>query len=194
MARIVAATLMSEPSDEELVASVVAARDAAAFETLVRRYQAKVRNWLRQLTKDAARADDLAQETFILAWRRASTFSGRGKFGSWIMKLAYNSYLQGLRKRKQHLRLVEAIGAGEPEPTAPDTHEWPDLPRMLAVLGPEERLTMILCYAHGLSHAEISEIIEMPLGTVKSHLLRGKAKIRERFELVEPNGKQARRR
>ena len=112
---------MNEPSDEELVASVVVARNAAAFETLVRRYQSKVRNWLRQLTKDAARADDLAQETFILAWRRASTFSGRGKFGSWIMKIAYNSYLQGLRKRKQHLRLVEAIGAGESEPTAPDT-------------------------------------------------------------------------
>jgi RNA polymerase sigma-70 factor, ECF subfamily len=53
--------------------------------------------------------------------------------------------------------------------------EWPDLDRMLSVL----------CYAHGLSHSEIAEVIDMPLGTVKSHVHRAKAKIRERFALTE---------
>src|SRR5262245_21057083 len=175
---------MFEPSDEALVAGVVARRDAAAFETLVRRYQSKVRNWLRQLTRDATRADDLAQETFIRAWERAHTFSGTGRFASWIMKIAFNCYLQSRRTQAQQTRLAAAIAAeAEVEPSASCSDESPDLPKMLAALSPDERLTMILCYAHGLSHSEIADVVEMPLGTVKSHLQRAKAKIRDRFRL-----------
>lgn len=185
---------MIEPSDEALVASVVAVKDTAAFETLVRRYQSRVRNWLRQLTKDAARADDLAQETFIRAWERADTFSGKGKFAGWIMKIAYNTFLQVRRSQAQSTRLAAAVTAdGDAEPAAPGGDEWPDLPKMLAVLSDDERLTMVLCYAQGLSHSEISGVIDMPLGTVKSHLQRAKAKIRDRFKLGEPGAKQARR-
>ena len=89
---------MDESSDEALVARVVATGDTAAFETLVRRHQSKVRNWLRQLTRDPARADDLAQETFIRTWQRLRTFEGRGKFTSWVMKIAFNSFLQAKRR------------------------------------------------------------------------------------------------
>jgi RNA polymerase sigma-70 factor (ECF subfamily) len=186
---------MAEPSDEALVASVVARRDAVAFETLVLRYQSKVRNWLRQLARDAARADDLAQETFIRAWERAHTFSGKGRFASWIMKIAFNCYLQSRRTQVLQSKLAAAVAADElTEPVAASSDELPDLPRMLASLSDEERLTMILCYAHGLSHSEIAEIVEMPLGTVKSHLQRGRAKIRERFQLQEAGAACARRR
>ena len=186
---------MAEPSDEALVASVVARRDAAAFETLVLRYQSKVRNWLRQLARDAVRADDLAQETFIRAWERAHTFSGKGSFASWIMKIAFNCYLQSRRTQALQSRLAAAIAADElTEAEASASDELPDLPRMLASLSDEERLAMILCYAHGLSHSEIAEIVAMPLGTVKSHLQRGRAKIRERFQLQEAGAACARRR
>jgi RNA polymerase sigma-70 factor, ECF subfamily len=185
---------MSEPSDEALVASVVARRDAVAFETLVRRYQSKVRNWLRQLTRDAARADDLAQETFIRAWERAHTFSGKGRFASWVMKIAFNCYLQSRRTLVLQSKLAAAVAADAlAELVVPSSDELPDLPRMLAALSDDERLTMILCYAHGLSHAEIADVVEMPLGTVKSHLQRGKAKLRERFQLEEAGAVSARR-
>lgn len=177
---------MLEPSDEALVAGVVARRDAAAFETLVRRHQSKVRNWLRQLTRDAARADDLAQETFIRVWERAHTFSGKGRFASWIMKIAFNCYLQARRTQALQTKLAAAVAAEDVEHgAAPAGDEWPDLPKMLAALSEEERLTMILCYAHGLSHSEIAEVVEMPLGTVKSHLQRAKAKIRAKFQLEQ---------
>jgi RNA polymerase sigma-70 factor (ECF subfamily) len=173
---------MSEASDEALVASVVAARDAAAFETLVRRYQSRVRNWLRQLTRDPARADDLAQETFIRAWERAHTFSGKGKFASWIMKIAYNTFLQQRRSQAFGTRLAAAL-EHDSEPASPARDELPDVPKMLAVLSDDEHVTMVLCYGHGLSHSEIADVVNMPLGTVKSHLQRAKAKIRERFGL-----------
>src|SRR5262249_6525427 len=99
---------MSEASDEALVASVVAARDATAFEALVRRHQSRVRNWLRLLTRNSARADDLAQETFIRAWERAHTFSGRGKFVSWLMKVAYNTFLEERRGDRLRTRIAMA--------------------------------------------------------------------------------------
>jgi RNA polymerase sigma-70 factor (ECF subfamily) len=175
---------MSETSDEALVASVVTARDAAAFEALVRRHQSKVRNWLRQLTGDSARADDLAQETFIRAWERAHTFTGRGKFASWLMKIAYNSFLQSRRGDARRARLAVDAASMAVEAVAAGGDEWPDLAAMLGVLSTEEQLALVLCHAHGLSHSEVAEVIDMPLGTVKSHVARAKAKIRARFALA----------
>src|SRR5262249_10550197 len=106
---------MSEASDEALVASVVAARDATAFEALVRRHQSRVRNWLRLLTRNSARADDLAQETFIRAWERAHTFSGRGKFVSWLMKVAYNTFLEERRGDRLRTRIAMAVADSQAE-------------------------------------------------------------------------------
>jgi RNA polymerase sigma-70 factor (ECF subfamily) len=173
-----------EPSDGHLVALVVAERDARAFDTLVTRHQARVRNWLRQLTRDAARADDLAQDTFIRAWDRIGSLQNPAKFSSWLMKIAYTSFLQAHRKHASEQRLVEAL---QHESSTPEAHELNgsvvDLPRLLSVLSSDERTAMILCYAHDLSHSEIAEITDWPLGTVKSHIARGKAKIRGRFDL-----------
>ena len=181
---------MDEPSDEELVARVVAAGDSTAFETLVRRHQSKVRNWLRQLTRDPARADDLAQDTFIRAWQRLRTFEGRGKFASWVMKIAFNSFLQA--RRRPDYGTTVALTEREEEVVVPFT-EAPDVDKMLAVLGTDERHVMILCYAHGMSHGDVSEVLDLPLGTVKSHAQRAKTKIRERFGIEVPVARRARR-
>jgi RNA polymerase sigma-70 factor (ECF subfamily) len=172
-----------EPSDGHLVARVVGARDSQAFDALVVRHQARVRNWLRQLTRDAARADDLAQETFIRAWDRLGSLKNPAKFSSWVMKIAYTSFLQSHRKRASEQRLSEAL---QQEPSAQEIEldgAVVDLPKLLSVLSDDERTAMILCYAHDLSHSEVADITDWPLGTVKSHIARGKAKIRERFDL-----------
>ena len=172
-------------SDEELVAKVIATRDQAAFAELVRRHQSGIRNWLRHLSGDHARGDDLAQDTFVRAWDKLHTFRGRGKFRAWLMKLAYNEFLQERRGAARDLRLAEAVQA---DPTSarnvsepgPDTGVT-DLPRMLAILGEDERVAMVLNYAYGMSHGEISEVTGLPLGTVKSHVSRGRDKIRKQF-------------
>lgn len=171
---------MNEPADEELVARVVTHSDGRAFEVLVRRHQQRVRNWLRQLTRDAAYADDLAQDVFIVVWERAHSFAGKGSFAAWVMKVAYNHYLQARRKRG-----VPLVFGSEAEDTAPDGQEWPDAARMLAVVSADERLVLMLCFAHGLSHSEAAEVLDMPLGTVKSHVQRGRAKIRAKFGVPE---------
>lgn len=171
--------------DEELVARVVTARDRAAFGELVRRHQAKVRGWLRQLTRDPATADDLAQETFIRAWDRMATFTGQGRFAAWLMKIAYTEFLMARRQRQSEQRLTAALTTeqeSEPphDPTAAHAAAT-DVTRMLGVLDEDERIAMLLCYAAGFSHGEASEVTGMPLGTVKSHISRGKQKIRRRF-------------
>jgi RNA polymerase sigma-70 factor (ECF subfamily) len=171
-----------EPSDAELVVRVVAGGDAAAFGVLVMRHQARVRNWLRQLTRDAARADDLAQETFIRAWERIGTLRDPPKFTSWLMSIAYTGFLQEHRKRAGESRLRAAFarepGAAEqPEPSGADA----DVAKLLTVLSDEERVVMTLCYAQGMSHNEVAEVTGWPLGTVKSYVSRGKARIRRRF-------------
>ncbi len=176
-----------ERPDSELVARAIATGNPADYDELIRRYQSDVRNWLRHLTGDSARADDLAQETFIRAWQRLHTISDGKRFKGWIMKIAYNMFLQSSRRQGREKRLAEALGreqlAVESHVTAGRDADVADLPRMLAQLTEEERVTMVLCYAYGMSHQEITELVEMPLGTVKSHIRRGAARIRERFEL-----------
>ncbi len=172
-------------SDEELVARAVTARDQAAFGELVRRHQSRVRSWLRQLTRNPATADDIAQDTFIKAWDKLHTFGGQGRFAAWLMKIAYTEFLMTHRKAKAELRLADAVEAEITEPPAHDPsgeqNVAADLERLLGVLGDEERIVMILCYAQGQSHGEASETLGMPVGTIKSHINRGKEKIRLRF-------------
>jgi len=172
-------------SDEDQVARAVAARDQAAFSELVRRHQSRVRSWLRQLTRNSATADDIAQDTFIKAWDKLHTFGGQGRFAAWLMKIAYTEFLMTHRKAKGELRLAAAVAA---ESTGPPVHDpsgeqnvAADLERLLGALGEEEQIVMVLCYAQGLSHGEASEITGMPIGTIKSHIHRGKEKIRLRF-------------
>jgi RNA polymerase sigma-70 factor (ECF subfamily) len=183
--------LQSDTSDAELVARVVAAEDTVAFEALVQRHQSKVRNWLRQLTRDPARADDLAQETFIRAWQRLRTFQGRGKFVSWVMKIAFNCFLQA-RRKPDYGPALELPERASDDVVVPFL-ESPDVEKMLAMLAPDERHVMILCYAHGMSHGDVSDVLDLPLGTVKSHAQRAKAKIRERFRIEAPETRRARR-
>ena len=177
----------AEHRDRELVARAIATGNPAHFDELIRRYQSDVRNWLRHLTGDPSRADDLAQETFIRAWERLHTISDGKKFKAWVMKIAYNMFLQSGRRQGREARLTDALGR---EQLASESHFTPsrdpsvaDLPRMLAALTEAERMTMVLCYAYGMSHREITELTGMPLGTVKSHIRRGASRIRGRFDL-----------
>ncbi len=172
-------------SDEELVARAVSLQDGNAFGELVRRHQSQVRGCLRQLTRDYAMADDLAQETFVRAWDKLSSFAGQGRFVSWLMKLAYNEFLQSRRKAKRYSAAVDRFGN---EPTASHNQavsagaaDSSDLEVVLAVLSEDERSVMVMSFALGLSHAEIGGVIGMPIGTVKSHIHRARRRIRERF-------------
>ncbi len=125
---------MAEPSltDAELIARVVVQDDRHAFSELVRRHQSAVRATLRRLTAgNHALADDIAQETFMLAFRNLRSFRQESKFSTWLYRIATNAYLADARRRKEELlgdRVAdiadddgddaEHVEAGGPDPVA----------------------------------------------------------------------------
>lgn len=171
---------MSAPSDLELVALAIAGRDQRAFGELVRRHQAVVRSMLARMTGNRALADDLAQETFVRAFEKIATFSGEGSFRGWLCRIAYREFLQSHRRRKAVDRAMQKIAAGGDEEASDDWDRGAamDLDRALAKLSEHERVCVTLCYACGMSHAEAAEATGLPLGTVKSHVNRGREKLR----------------
>jgi len=137
---------------------------------------------------DAVLADDLAQDCFMHAWSKLQTYVGHGSFIGWLLKVAYTTFLQSKRKSKRYDDILQQVGHAENSAESQYTQgsdEITDLDRFLAVLTEDERAVMILSYACGLSHREISDTADLPVGTVKSIIFRGKEKIRDRFEISD---------
>ena len=164
---------------------MVAHQDANAFGELVRRHQSQVRGFLRKLTRDITLADDLAQDAFLHAWNKIDTFTGRGSFIGWLLKVAYTTFLQSKRKSNRYGEVLEEMKQVAGGHIVDESDEVSDLDKFLAVLTEEERAVMILSYACGLSHREIGETAKLPIGTVKSIIFRGKEKIRESFDIED---------
>lgn len=175
-----------DTQDHELVARVVSKNDTAAFGELIRRHQSHVRNFLRKLSGDMALADDLAQDCFLHAWDKMATYSGKGSFIGWLLKVAYTTFLQSKRRSKRYAEILDEVGQVADSQAKSYTHpneEVTDLDKLLAVLDESERAIMVMSYACGLSHREISDATDMPVGSVKSVIHRSKEKIRSDFEL-----------
>lgn len=153
-----------------------AAGDAASFGLLVRTHQSALRGFLRRLTRgDHALADDLAQETFLVAFRKLGQFRGDSPFAGWLYAIAWSRFLMQARKRK-----LEPLDDEEGEPVAPEGGSALrlDLEKALALLRAPERAALSLCFAVGMSHEEAAAALNMPLGTLKSHVARGREKLK----------------
>ncbi|HZW58674.1 MAG TPA: sigma-70 family RNA polymerase sigma factor [Woeseiaceae bacterium] len=172
--------------DDYLVARALAQEDTAAFGELVRRHQSRVRLFLGRLCRNPAQADDLAQDCFLHAWEKLPGFRGQGSFIGWLLRIAWTTFLQSKRQSDRYRAVLDsAARTAGPHHVNTTAAEQSDLDRLLAVLTQEERRIMILSYACGLSHREISDATDMPVGTVKSIIHRGKLKIRETFEIAD---------
>lgn len=163
---------------DETLAAAAARGDAAAFEILVRRHERVVRGFLARLAP-GGRADDLAQETFLTAWTKAAGFAGAGRYRGWLMRIAWSTFLMDVRQRGR--RLPEHAGSGEaPEPAAGgDVERDLIVEDALSRLGEADRAAVVLCLVLGHSHSEAAGILEMPLGTLKTRVARGSARLLE---------------
>jgi RNA polymerase sigma factor (sigma-70 family) len=182
-------------SDAQLIARVLVQDDRHAFGELVRRHQSAVRASLRRLTSgNHALADDLAQETFLLAYRNLKSFRQEAKFSTWLYRIAYNAFLADMRKTKE-LQLPDDEGADEVAadedtvaPVARAAALNVDLQRAMAVLSDAERAAIVQCYHNDLSHEEAALVLGCPVGTVKTHILRAKQKLKARLGAWAPEG------
>jgi RNA polymerase sigma-70 factor (ECF subfamily) len=159
------------------LAALAAAGGRSEFGELVRRHGSAVRALLRRMGAQPSEADDVAQDAFIAAFQRCGEFRGEGTFAGWVKRIAARLYL----KRRAH----EARYAGEVEiedvaPTV-DASGRVDLDEALKTLSEAERVCVTLCHGAGMSQPEIAAAMNLPLGTVKSHVKRGLDKLRARL-------------
>jgi RNA polymerase sigma factor (sigma-70 family) len=178
-------TRAAASTDADLILAILQRDDRDAFAELVRRHQSQVRTVLRRLTRgDLGLADDLAQETFVLAWRNLKSFRFEARFSTWIYRIAFNAWQSEARKRRE---VVMEIDDDAPPPGSaafdemPDVAAHVDLERALATLSDGERAAIAACYYADLSHEEAAQALGIPVGTVKTHVLRAKVKLRARL-------------
>ena len=180
---------MPRPEARDDAALILAVRerdDRGAFAELVRRHQARVRLVLLRMTRgDAALADDLAQETFVLAWRNLRHFRFEARFSTWLYRIAFNAW-QSEARRKREVLLdadveLESVSIDDRAADLPDIVSRMDLERAMQALSDGERAAIAACYYADLTHEEAAQALGIPVGTVKTHVLRGKAKLRARL-------------
>ena len=165
-------------NDVLLVSRAVLLGDRLAFGQLVEAYQSLVRRFFFNLTGgDEELSKDLAQDTFVKAWLHICSFRAAAKFSTWLYRIAYNIYYDYVRESKPdvdvNVELLRDIIAAE----TPDNDFRLDFEQTLQMLKENERTAMLLFYMEDQSIATISSIMNCPVGTVKSHLHRGKEKL-----------------
>lgn len=154
---------------------------AGDYGRLVREHGAAVRGLLRRMGAQPALADDLAQDAFLVGFQRIGDLRDRAAFGGWIKQIAARLYIRRMRSR---LRLEDPLDSA-PEASCDGEGSASlrlDLDAALATLSESERLCVTLCHGAGLTQTEISAALNWPLGTVKSHVTRGLARLRRRLE------------
>ena len=149
-----------------------------AFNILIDRHQQAVRGFLRRLLADPSEADDLAQETFIVAWTRPGSYRGGASVRSWLCAIAWRKAKSAqrtwFRRRAREARWADDVAA---QVVAAPSPEAAVVKRALTELPIEQRAAVVFCMMQDFSHAEAAAILGAPLGTVKSHVSRGKARL-----------------
>jgi RNA polymerase sigma-70 factor (ECF subfamily) len=162
---------------DPLVIALACAGDDQAFAELVRRRQGRVRKFMYHLCRDRALGDDLAQQVFLTIWRSLGQLRAAGAFDAWLRRIMITTWLEELRRGR--LKFADAVATEELPGRRDATAERLDLDTALGQLPVAVRLCVVLAYNEGMTHPEIAAATGLPLGTVKSHIVRGTARLRE---------------
>ena len=182
---------MSSALSDEALLSGLAAGDAEAATAFIRRFQARVYGLVLTIVRDEGIAEDVAQETFMRAWKHARTYDPRrGRVSTWLLTIARNLAIDVVRvKRPQPLdpdvvanKLQHAGVAGSPADEGPSPDERGRVRDAIAELPPEQRRALFLAAYLGRTAKEIGELEGLPLGTVKSRIRTAMLKLRDSLE------------
>lgn len=174
---------MDRAAENALIARVLAG-ERNAYRPLIEATEAGLRRFLLRLTGDPAQAEDLAQDAYIRAFRKLDSFSRDRPFAAWLKKIAYRLFLDEMRRARRRGRTTpyDDLEAEHKAVAAPQSSAYPaaalDLEGAIRRLKPEVRAVIVLCFVYEMSHGEAAQITGLPLGTVKSHILRGRKKLR----------------
>jgi RNA polymerase sigma-70 factor, ECF subfamily len=164
--------------------------DKEALDVLYVRFATPLLRYLMTLTPDRQLAEEILQDTFVAVWRGAGTFAGRSRVRTWIFGVARRQASNALRKRglplhdDYELDLLPTSDA-DPEETVLGNAGRDALTRQIGRLGPLHREILVLVFFYELSYAETAEVLEVPLGTVKSRLSNAKNMLRQLLRATE---------
>jgi RNA polymerase sigma factor (sigma-70 family) len=171
-------------SDEALLAGLAAGQKDAAV-AFVRRYQSRVYGLVITIVRDPGTAEDVAQETFVRAWRNAGTYDARrGRVGTWLLTIARNAAIDAMRARRPEPLDPEMIAARLQRASEEDSvpEERMRVRGALAELPEPQRRALFLAAFAGRTAAEISEFENAPVGTIKTRIRTAMSKLRDSLE------------
>jgi RNA polymerase sigma-70 factor (ECF subfamily) len=183
-------------TDQEVVVLAREGREAA-YRELIRRYERPVFSLILRMVRDRQLAEDLAQETFIKALNAIASYRPEFKFSSWIFKIANNAAIDHLRRRELDTLSIDgaphATSAEDIEATALQVGDKSETPlaelearelgtaieRAIGRLRPEYRSCIMLRHVEGMAYEEIAQLLDLPLGTVKTYIHRARHELRD---------------
>jgi RNA polymerase sigma-70 factor (ECF subfamily) len=176
-----------DAADEARLLGLARKGDMRAFGKLVDAHQPAVRAFLRRLVGSYADADDLAQEAFARTWEVLNRFDGRSSLRAFICGVAFQYSRRG--RRAEGRRLARDTAYAEMSDTraeAPgNTPERLALRRAMDDLPADQRAALALCLGQEFTHQEAADVLNLPLGTVKSHIARGRVRLQAALGLTE---------
>ncbi|MEM7783264.1 MAG: sigma-70 family RNA polymerase sigma factor [Planctomycetota bacterium] len=184
---------MSDPQDQTLIQQTLGGQ-TEAFGSIIQKYKDRLFNGMVQIVRNESEAEDVVQEAFLLAFKKLSTFRGNSAFFTWLYRIAYNVAVTRIRRRKPTVSLYansETRGAIEfaDETAAPEERmireeRVAQLARAMEKLSEEHRAIIVLREMEDLDYDAISEILDLPIGTVRSRLHRARNHLRELLEAI----------
>ncbi len=188
---------MSEVDDSELARLAELGKEPA-FRELLLRYERPIFSLIYRMVRDLELAEDLAQETFVRAFNAIASYNSSYKFNSWIFKIASNHTINYLRKGKLDTVSIFATsdkGLGDREPQikskTENPHEFTERRELggrievaIGELREEYRMVILLYHVEGCSYEEIADILDTPLGTVKTYLFRARKELKKHLEYL----------
>lgn len=188
------ADIATEREDFELVKRA-SAGEPGAFDEIFHRYRDQIYSLAYRMTGNAAEAEDLCQEVFMVALKKMDSFEGRSAFSTWLYRVAINRSRDYLRKKKRSLDTVSSSEEGTPE-IADSSNSPTTVPEMAAVSADAQRLVqqalmklpenlrapLVLHELEGLEYSEVARLLRLPVGTVKSRIFRARTRLGDLLE------------
>ena len=174
---------MMSGDDEARLIAAARRGESRAFAALVEAHQQSVRGFLRRFCGHWADADDIAQDAFVTAWRKLSRFEGRSSFRSWVCGIGFRIARDARRSHaRAAARDTDWRAQQDDESNTAPLEDRLALADAMAELPDDQRAAVALCLGEGFSHAEAAAILNQPLGTVKSHVARGRERLLKALE------------
>jgi RNA polymerase sigma-70 factor (ECF subfamily) len=187
--------LVSDSTDLQLIDATLAG-DRQAFDVLVQRYQDRLVHSLEHALGSREDALDIAQQAFVLSWKKLSGFRRESGFYSWLYRIARNVAISRVRRQHispgslEHLQEVRGYEPTDPNSSAAPEHSLEQSEQVrtvqaaLAQVSEEFRQPLVLKEIDGFSYEEIARILDIPMGTVRSRIFRGRQELIERLQRI----------